>query len=55
MPELDKVADDRFTATVEVKVGPIGAPFQGPFHLPTSTRRTAIPSCCKEAAASPAR
>ena len=26
---LEKAADDRFTATVEVKVGPIGARFKG--------------------------
>jgi len=30
---LDKVADDRFTATVEVKVGPIGARFKGAVSL----------------------
>ena len=30
---LDKVADDRFTATVEVKVGPIGARFKGAVAL----------------------
>jgi carbon monoxide dehydrogenase subunit G len=30
---LDKVAEDRFTATVEVKVGPIGARFKGAVSL----------------------
>jgi carbon monoxide dehydrogenase subunit G len=30
---LDKVADDRFTATVEVKVGPIGTRFKGTVSL----------------------
>jgi carbon monoxide dehydrogenase subunit G len=30
---LDKVADDRFTASVEVKVGPIGARFKGAVSL----------------------
>jgi carbon monoxide dehydrogenase subunit G len=30
---LDKVADDRFSATVEVKVGPIGARFKGTVSL----------------------
>lgn len=30
---LDKIADDRFTATVEVKVGPIGARFKGAVAL----------------------
>lgn len=30
---LEKVADDRFTATVEVKVGPIGARFKGAVSL----------------------
>jgi uncharacterized protein len=30
---LDKVADDRFTATVDVKVGPIGARFKGAVSL----------------------
>jgi carbon monoxide dehydrogenase subunit G len=30
---LDKVADDRFDATVEVKVGPIGARFKGAVTL----------------------
>ena len=30
---LDKVANDRFTATVEVKVGPIGARFKGTVSL----------------------
>jgi uncharacterized protein len=30
---LDKVTDDRFTATVEVKVGPIGARFKGAVSL----------------------
>ena len=30
---LEKVADDRFTATVEVKVGPIGARFKGAVAL----------------------
>jgi len=30
---LDKVADDRFTATVEVKIGPIGARFKGAVSL----------------------
>jgi carbon monoxide dehydrogenase subunit G len=30
---LDQVADDRFTATVEVKVGPIGARFKGAVSL----------------------
>jgi carbon monoxide dehydrogenase subunit G len=30
---LDKVADDRFTATVEVKLGPIGALFKGTVSL----------------------
>jgi carbon monoxide dehydrogenase subunit G len=30
---LDKTADDRFTATVEVKVGPIGARFKGAVSL----------------------
>ena len=30
---LDKEADDRFTATVEVKVGPIGARFKGTVSL----------------------
>jgi carbon monoxide dehydrogenase subunit G len=30
---LDKAADDRFTATVEVKVGPIGARFKGAVSL----------------------
>jgi carbon monoxide dehydrogenase subunit G len=30
---LDKIADDRFTATVEVKVGPIGARFKGAVSL----------------------
>ena len=30
---LDKEADDRFTATVEVKVGPIGARFKGAVTL----------------------
>jgi carbon monoxide dehydrogenase subunit G len=30
---LDKVADDKFTATVEVKVGPIGARFKGAVAL----------------------
>lgn len=30
---LDKVADDRFTATMEVKAGPIGARFKGAVSL----------------------
>jgi carbon monoxide dehydrogenase subunit G len=30
---LDKVTDDRFTATVEVKVGPVGARFKGAVSL----------------------
>jgi carbon monoxide dehydrogenase subunit G len=30
---LDKVADDKFTATVEVKVGPIGTRFKGAVSL----------------------
>ena len=30
---LDKVADDRFTATMDVKVGPIGARFKGDVSL----------------------
>ena len=30
---LDKVTDDRFTATVEVKAGPIGARFKGAVSL----------------------
>ena len=30
---LEKLADDRFTATVEVKVGPIGARFKGAVSL----------------------
>lgn len=30
---LDKEADDRFTATVEIKVGPIGARFKGAVSL----------------------
>src|SRR6266567_4487481 len=30
---LDKETDDRFTATVEVKVGPIGARFKGAVSL----------------------
>ena len=32
---LEKSADDRFDAVVEVKVGPIGARFKGAVSLPT--------------------
>ena len=45
---LDKVADDRFTATVDVKVGPIGARFKGAVSLADLDPERLHPSSARE-------
>ena len=52
---LEKVADDRFTAAVDVKVGPIGARFKGAVSLADLDPPNGYTLLCKGAAASPAR